>query len=184
MRNAKGEVLKGFASAAVILLVVIWLGLVFGGMAILFSPNARSPIWGWGLLLLAAVVFFVTMDRWVKAFPGLLVLATLNSLIELKTGHSLNDASVVFPRLQAAIFALCVGASAFVTLRFRTTKLNAVDRMAIFVFVASIFCQAIVPRFQALAGSVAFGSLLLAWMYGRFRGSHDRSHGSLSTPQT
>jgi hypothetical protein len=183
MSDAKRQVLKGLTGAGTILLGCAWLGLVFAGMAILFSPNTHSRTLGWTLLVIAAVVFIVTMDRWVIAVPGLLVLATLNALISLYTGHALHDPSIQFPRPQAAVLALCMAASAFVTVRFRTNKLNAIDRVALFVFVFCIFYQMIVPRFQAFAGPVAFGSLLLAWGYDRFRHRHDRHSASLSAPE-
>jgi hypothetical protein len=181
--DTKREVRKGLAGAGIILLAAGWLGLVVAGMGFVFSPQHHFPVLGAALLVIAAVVMLVTMDRWVNAFPGLLVLATLNSLIELKTGHALNDPSIKAPWQQAAVLTLSMAASGFVTLRFRTHKLNAIDRIALFVFGISIFYQAAAPRFQGWAGPVAFGALLLAWGYDRFSHHHDRHSASFPAPE-
>ena len=65
---------NGFRRAGAWLLGFAWLGLVFAGMAIAFTPSPHSPALGWGLLGIAALVLVFTMDRWVKVFPGLLTL--------------------------------------------------------------------------------------------------------------
>jgi len=183
MPDAKRQVLKGLAGAGIILLACAWLALVFAGMGILFTANNHSPTLGGVLLLVALVVLIVTMNQWVRAFPGLLILATLNSVLMLYTGHSLNNASVQVPRWQAAVFTLCMAVSAIVTVRFRTIKLNAIDRVALVVFALCIFYQAVAPRFQAVAGPFALGSVALAWGYDRFRHRRDQDSASLSAPE-
>jgi len=151
------------------LLGVVWLGLVFGGMAIAFSPSPHSRMVGWVLLVLAAVVLVATMDWWVKAFPGLLILATLNGIITVYTGHLINNTSIPIPRSEAIIITLFFGASGFLCARFRTGVLNVIDRAALFTFMFCLFWQAAAPRFAGVAGGVAFCALLLAWTYGRVR---------------
>jgi hypothetical protein len=178
MPEVRREVSQGLTNAGMILLACGWLGLVFAGMGILFRPSDHSPALGWTLLAIAAVLLIVTMDRWVKAFPGLLVLATLNSLLMLYTGHSLNDRSVQVPRQQSAVFTLCMAASAFLTTRLLTNRLNPIDRVALFGFVLAILYQAVDPRLQALAGPVALALLLSAWVYDRLRYHHAADAGT------
>jgi hypothetical protein len=116
-----------------------WLGLVFGGMAMAFSPSPHSPVVGWVLLVFAAVLLVATMDWWVKAFPGLLILATLNGIITVYTGHLINKASIPIPCSEAVIITLFFGASGFLCARFRTRGLNVIDRAALFTFMFCLF---------------------------------------------
>jgi hypothetical protein len=120
------------------------------------------------------------MDRWVKASPGLLVLAMLNSLIMLYTGHSLNSRAVPVTRRPSALFAICMALGAAVSARFRVNRLNPIDRVAIAVFVFCIFYQAVVPSFEAIAGPVALAVLFLAWAYDPIHRRYDRPGSGLS----
>ena len=79
---------NGFRLAASWLLFMIWLGLVFGGLGIVFSREARfSPIVGWLVLAIAAVVAVLTMERWVKALPAFLAYGVFNGFSMIATGH-------------------------------------------------------------------------------------------------
>ena len=62
------EIRRGFEKAGVLLLGAGWLGLVFAGMALAFASSPELPALGWALLVLAASIAFLTMNRWVKIF--------------------------------------------------------------------------------------------------------------------
>jgi hypothetical protein len=78
-KETKSQVISGLRKTGAWLLGMAWLGLVFAGMAIAFSPSNYPRAAGWVLLVLAAIILLATADRWVKAFPGLLGVATIKS---------------------------------------------------------------------------------------------------------
>src|SRR6185295_9764029 len=71
-----------------IFLFFVWLFLVFAGVGVTLDRSARfSPVFGWAMLLAAAVILVVTMDRWVKVYPGLAFLAAFRSCSSFIEGH-------------------------------------------------------------------------------------------------
>src|SRR5580704_5049426 len=85
---------NGFKRAGTWLLGFFWLGLVFAGMAIAFSPSSYPPVLGWILLVGAAVFLILTTAVWVKIFPGLLAYGVFGSLLEISSGHALGHPEV------------------------------------------------------------------------------------------
>ena len=100
------EVKRGFRGAALWLLGIAWLGLVFAGMAISFTPSPHSPALGWVFLAVAAAIALMTMDRWVRIFPGLLAYGVLGSLLELLDGHAVGLPEAPVSRTDAVISLL------------------------------------------------------------------------------
>ena len=102
-----GQHLKsGFRTAGAWLLGFTWLCLVLGGIIIGFSPSKYPHALGWMLLIIAAVVLVLTADRWIKAFPGIMGVATFNSLITISSGHATGSPSALIPRSTAILATL------------------------------------------------------------------------------
>jgi hypothetical protein len=179
-KTVGAQVKRGFQRAGLVLLIFGWLFLVFAGVGEGFAPGGgHRPVVGLAILTLATVVFFWTMDRWIKVFPGLLALATLNAAAAIFTGHATGNPSVVVAPTHAGIAA---GLLADSTLRLGkpTYKLRMLDRVAVFGFVFCIFWTAVDERAQIVAPAVACGLLVLAWVYDRFRGLNPNHHSSLA----
>lgn len=172
------EVKQGFRRAGLWLLGIAWLGLVFAGMAIAFTPSPHSPAVGWALLALAAAIALVTMDRWVKIFPGLLAYGVLGSLLELSDGHAVGLPQAPVSRTDAIISLLFCAVGAAISVTFAKRKLHVTDRVALFAFVFCFFWQAADPKFMRIALGTGLGLLVLAWLYDHFQ--HRRGHGSRS----
>jgi hypothetical protein len=160
---------NGFKKAGSWLLGFAWLGLVFAGLAIAFTPSQHSPALGWSLLAIAACVLIVTMDRWVKVFPGLLAFGVLGSVLTLIDGHVVNHPEVTVPRLEGAVMTLFFVAAAVVSFAVVKHRLTVPDRLALFIFVFCFFWQAVAPRFLLTALAIGLSCLIAAWAYDRYQ---------------
>ena len=184
MSGRASEVKRGFRRAGLWLLGFAWLGLVFAGMAIALTPSPHSPAVGYVLLTVAAIIALVTMDSWVKVFPGLLAYGVLGSVLELLDGHAVGLPHTPVSRSDAITSLLFCAIGAAISITIARRKLNAADRFALFAFVCGFFWQAADPRHMRLALGTGLGLLVLAWLYDRFtsRGRHaSRSESHLAT---
>lgn len=142
-----------------------WFGLVFGGMAIAFTPSSHSPVVGWVLLGIAAIIEVATMDHWVKVFPGLLAFGILGGMLELLDGHALNNPPVPVSKHDAAIILVVCVLGTAISATFTKRRLRLLDRVALFAFVFCFFWQAAQPKLMRVALGMGIGVLALAWLY-------------------
>ncbi len=163
------QVLSGFRRAAAWLLGFAWLGLVFAGLAIAFTPSPYSPAIGWVLLAIAAIILMVTMDRWVGVFSALLTYAIISGIFTLASGHLPNNPQARVGRTEAMIMIMLYVVSAVVSFTFTKRGLKILDRVALFAFVLCFFGQAVVPRLMLLALGIGTGCLAAAWAYDRYQ---------------
>lgn len=177
------EIKGGLRKAMAILLGFAWLGLVFAGMAVAFSPSPHTPVFGWVLLAAAALVVVITMNYWVKFLFAILVPGVLGGLLTVIDGHALNHPEFHVSRLDGVIMTLLIAACALVSFTFSKRKLRLPDRIALFAFVVCIFGQAVAPRFMLSALGVGFACLAVAWAIDktlpRDRGAGERRHSEL-----
>lgn len=181
---------SGFRLTGTILLFVGWFGLVLGGLGVAFTPSPHSPVLGWILLLAAAVIFFMTMDRWIKgAFSGILAVGTLNAFFCIVTGR-LTTTSAPISHLHAVIMTALFAGSTALSLTFRDRKLRVLDRVAIFIFVFCIFAGALYDEVKLhhmgtqleqitlalLSLGVGCSCLFMAWGYDRYQRFRDTDH--------
>ncbi len=163
------QIKSGFRRAGAWLLGFVWLGLVFAGMAIAFTPSPHSPAVGWMLLGIAALVLVLTMDRWVKVFPGLLAYGVVGSILMLMNGHAVNHPEVPVSRLEAALLIVFFAAAAALSFTFTNHKLTLPDRIALLIFIFCFFWQAVAPRVMLIALAIGFACLVGAWAYDRLQ---------------
>ena len=169
-RSIGSQVKGGFKLTGKVLLMMGWLGLVLAGLAHglgFASGGLNRPLLGSAILAVATAIFFWTMDRWIKVFPGLVALATLNALVAVFTGHATGNPSVRLAPREAAIYFLLLSVCTVVSFRFtkRKLKLRVLDRLAVFTFVSCIFWAAVDARVQIIAPAAASGLLAFAWVY-------------------
>jgi len=156
--------------AGKVILVTLWFGLVLAGMVIILEPGGYySPPVGWVLLLVAAVIFFVTMDRWVKALPGLIALGALRSCLTIFTGHLPEKPEKLIPTLEAIAMTAFLIASAFLIFTFGERKLTKPHRVALFAWMFSFFWSMTNEPKTLIAVSVSFVFLVLAWGFDLFQ---------------
>jgi hypothetical protein len=120
--NGGLQVKSGFRTAGAWLLGLAWLSLVFAGLAIGFSPCSYPRAVGWLCLAVAAAVLVATLERWVKAFPGTMAVATVHSLITISSGHATGNPSVPVPRSAAILMTLLLAMGTALSLTFRAKK--------------------------------------------------------------
>ncbi len=173
------QIRSGFRIAGAWLLGFGWLFLVFSGLAVAFSPGEGKypPVVGWVLLVFAAVILVATAQRWVKALPGILGVATLNGVLEVSSGHAINSPSVPISRFEAVVATLLLAASTTISLSFTRRNLNMVDRIAFLAYASCIAWAGVANRVILPAGTAAC-CLFFAWAYDRFR--RPRNHGQTS----
>lgn len=163
------QVKAGFRTAGVWLLVMAWLGLVFAGMAIAFTPSPHKPLLGWVLLAIAAIIFFITIDRWIVMFSALLAYGVLGGISMIFTGHAVNRPSVPVSLFEAISVTLIFAFSALVSFAFSKRKLRLLDRITLLIFVICLFGQAVAPNFTLAAFGIGLMGLVAAWAYDRLR---------------
>ena len=157
------QVQRGFKSAGAWLLGIFWLAIVFGGLAVTFSPSRFPRPVGWCLLAVAAIILVASADRWVKALPGIFGVATLNSLAMAVSGHATGNPSVLVP-LPLALFAtVLLAASTLLAVKFQDRKLLVHDRFAFLVYAICLAYSAIRPGASYWALGTATATLFAAW---------------------
>jgi hypothetical protein len=167
------QVKGGFRTAGAWLLGFAWLFLVFAGMAIGFSPSKYPPAVGWLMLAAAATILVLTVDGWVRAFPGIMAVATINSLLTISSGHATGNPSVLIPRTTAILATLLLAVGTALSMTFRR-KVSVPDRSALLALAVSIGWGAVDVRHWLPALAVGTCCLFLAWVYDRTRRSASR----------
>jgi hypothetical protein len=164
------QVKSGFRIAGAWLLGFGWLCLVLAGMAVAVSPSKYPPVVGWLLLAVAAIILVTTAQRWVKALPGLLGLATLNALFSIFSGHATNLPSVPISRSESLVATLLLVVSTALSPSFTARELRVVDRLAFLIYASCIFWGAVDHRVTLpVQMGIATFCLLSAWVYDRLQ---------------
>jgi len=168
-QEAMTQVRNGFRTAGAWLLGLAWLGLVIAGLGEAFAPPTRPAV-GWVLLAIDAFILVITANRWVKALPGILGIATLNALVSVFSGHATNLSSVRISRFEAIVATLLLGISTGLSPSFTSRKLRILDRVAFLIYASCILWGAVDHRVTLpVQMGVATFCLLLAWLYDRFQ---------------
>src|SRR6185312_4132541 len=139
------QVKSGFRRTGGWLLGMGWLGLVIWGMIEGFGTEANfsnghhpSRVLGYAVLGVAAAIFVITANRWKRAFPGIMLAATLGAVLELWHGHVVNSPSLLIPRWIAFSQLVVITGVTVLSFTFRDRPLNILDRIALLGFAASI----------------------------------------------
>src|SRR5438552_2032773 len=134
VQNKRANVFKKTVHAWAWLLGILWLGVVFAGIAIALTPSRYPPIVGWAILTIAAIAFIATMDRWVKSFAGLILLAAFRSCSTIILGHLPENPNKSIPPLNAVVMTAFLVGSAFLVFSSAERGLKTYDRIALFAF--------------------------------------------------
>lgn len=171
--TVREQVKSGFRRAAAWLLGMAWLGLVYWGIGAAteqggnLSERTHSHLLGYALLAVASAIFVATANRWKRIFPGIMLAATLNSLLELERGHSTGNSSVLIPRSVAFVQLVVITVVTLLSFTFKKRPLNIVDRIALLAFAASIYAGGDEATRQELPLALVVGGVcvLAAWGY-------------------
>jgi hypothetical protein len=175
------KVQSGFAIAFGWLLGMAWLGLVFWGMVEAFGTEANfteghhpSRPLGYLLLAVAAAIFILTANRWKRVFPGIMLAATLNSLLELERGHPIGNSSVLIPRRIAFVQLVAIISVTAVSFTLKNRPLTLLDRVALLIFAVSVYIGGQEVSVGNIPVTLIGGSLcvMIAWALGRFKMAH------------
>jgi len=172
------EVRSGIRRAGGWLLGICWFGLVLWGILEAFGTEANfsvghhpSRALGYVLLSIAGIIFVVTANLWKRVFPGIMLFATLGSLLELERGHAVNSSSIVIPRWISSIQLIVVAGVMVLSFTFKNRPLNILDRLALLVFTASIFYGGMEATRQEVPLALIVGGLCIffVWLVDRLK---------------
>jgi hypothetical protein len=173
-KDAKEQLASGFRRAGAWLLGMAWLGLVIFGMLEAFGTDANfynghhpSRILGYVVLATAAAIFLVTADRWKRIFPGIMLAATLGSLLQLEQGHALNNPSALIPRSIALMQVVIIAGVTTLSFTFKSRPLKFADRIALLAFAVSIYVGGVEADRREFPLALILGGVcvLAAWAY-------------------
>ncbi len=174
----KEQVNPGLRRTAGWLAGMAWLGLVFWGIVEAFGTEANfseghhpSRVLGYFILVAAALIFVITANRWKRVLLGIMIAATLGSLLELARGHAVNNPSVLVPRSIAFVQLVVVVGVTALSFTFKNSPLNIVDRLALLACAASIYVggEETIQQKVPLALIVGGACVFVAWVVDRLR---------------
>jgi hypothetical protein len=174
----KEQVKSGFLITGGWLLGIAWLGLVYWGIIEAFGTEANfneghhpSQLLGYLLLGTSAVIFLLTANRWKRVLPAIMLIATLNSLLELGHGYNIGIPGLRIPRGIALIQLVVIAGVAVLSFTFKTRHLNLLDRMAWLAFATSIYLGGDEAMRQRVPFALVIGGacVFVAWMVDRVR---------------
>lgn len=189
--TTKQQVLSGIRRAGGWLIGAAWLGLVFRGLTESFASEQAfaeghhpSRSLGYVLLGIAALTMVVTAERWKRVFPGIMLAAILNSLLELTRGHAVNNPAVPVGHSTAIIHLVVTTGVTVLALTFKNRRLTVLDRFALLAFVVSFFWGAVEQRFASVKLIVGACCILIAWAIDRLKTDHVGRSSSIPTPSS
>jgi hypothetical protein len=162
-----GAWLLGFA---VICVLVGGLLIVFfpDDIHLLGIPGPYPKVFGWMALVITASVLIITTHRWVKALPGIFMLAALNSLTSVFTGHLPNSPNLSISHSAALTITALLVLSAALAFTFRSRELNLLDQLALLVVVFSLAWGVVDDVAIPTIGAALF-ALFFAWFCARLK---------------
>ncbi|MGH9812560.1 MAG: hypothetical protein ACRD4T_05435, partial [Candidatus Acidiferrales bacterium] len=105
-RDIAAQVRNGVRLAGLGLFSLLVAGIFMAGILYTFFPEGRSRALGGAFLAASIPVMVMSMERWIRPFSGVLILAVLNGLIMLFTGRLLHDPGVSISRLDMVVMIL------------------------------------------------------------------------------
>jgi len=167
---------SGLRRAGGWLLGAAWLGLVYGGIIEAFGPpgafsegHQPSLIIGYALLVAAVAIMVLTAEHWKRVFPGIMLVAVLNSLLELTRGHTVNNPAMPVSHATAIVHLIVTTGVTLLTLTFKNRRLTVLDRFALLAFVVSFFWGAVDHRFASVKLVIGACCILVAWAVDRLK---------------
>ena len=116
---------------------IFWAILAGSGAMIVFTDTRLPRTLGWVALVTAAVIAFSTMRFWIRVLPGILGLATLNSMLSVWRGQAGVNSSYPIPRPQGIANVALLGVCTVLAARIAGRELTPVTRAALFGLVVS-----------------------------------------------
>jgi len=135
-----------------------------------------SSAWpGWVELSLAAMLILLTMHLWIQFFAGCVAFGFLKSVIGTIAGRDWFPPHLAFSRLEAAQMAFFFGATLVWLIRFARARPELADRIAIAVYLFSLWPRNN-PHFSIAQAGIGLIALFLAWAVSRWKGQkpHNR----------
>lgn len=159
---------QGIGRAGAWCLGMLWMITAGIGITTVFSENPGSPVTGWLFLLFSALLFMVTMDRWVSILPGLLGYGVFGAILATASGHGLNRPDLPISLREGILLISFFGLSAIISYTFTRRKLRIIDRAALLAFAASLFRVMLDDSITVTGLGIPITSLIVAWVFDRY----------------
>lgn len=155
LKNAVRTVVSLFA-------FMLWLMMVFAGLASTTTKSQIPFFVGWILLAVALLISYLTMQQWIKALPGLLGYGVLNGIIMMSTGHLVNNSSHPVPLSESTVMTIFAAGSAVFASKIASRQLTRVDRAALVGVVLSVLLGIANDNYTVWCFVCVFGLLGIA----------------------
>ncbi|MCI0717748.1 MAG: hypothetical protein L0338_01965 [Acidobacteria bacterium] len=191
-RDVAAQVRNGVRLAGLGLFSLLVAGIFTVGILYTFFPVGRSRALGGAFLAVSIPIMVMSMERWIRPFSGVLILAVLNGLIMLSTGKLLHDSGVSVPRLNMVVLILFSVCSVVLLQTFWDRKLAVIDRIVVMAYIIDlalllgysstrIMPSGTVGRLRLLefiGMALGLGCLLAGWANNRFTSRRRRADKS------
>jgi uncharacterized membrane protein YczE len=136
------------------------------------NTGTRAQVGGWMILVVASIVMFTTMDRWVKYLQVVLGSVVLGGIFMIADGHSLSQPHKAISRLVATAVTLLIAGCGAVAGTFANRNLMPSDRLALIGFLVAFVVG--LSATEASVGIIAFSIALICLVSGWACNRHGR----------
>jgi len=105
------------------------------GALVVSHKAAGSTLLGWAFIAVGFLILLLNLSGWVRALPGFLLLAALNSVVMAVSGHVLDNPSATVSRGMALGTAVALALAAVISAQFDSTGLSLLDRTVLVAYV-------------------------------------------------
>jgi hypothetical protein len=130
MRISDKNIPSQLSVAGWLLIFFLLIVMISAGMTITVGYSVRPRLLGLALFAVGWIGAIAGVDGWSRVLPSIFGIATLNGIIILVGGHSLNEPLVPASRLVGAVFTFLMAVGSVVTSSLAKREITNTDRVA------------------------------------------------------
>lgn len=147
-------------------LVLVCAGLIGVGLGKLATGDPSAKLTGRTCLVVVALIAVATMRHWLRALPGFLGVAAVNSAVMSITGHGLSDPALAVSRVALGMASVLLFVLAVLCVFLSRRQLRGPERLSICILIILLFVAFTIQGaglLCLLVGNVVVGFVI--WVY-------------------